>query len=696
MADDFAASVSTTGSVAVRGSTSGQLETVGDRDWFAITLSAGNQYSFKLDPGTTNGLQDPYLRLFSTGGTTKLAENDDANGLGSQIDFNITATGTYYLEAGSGTNPDEQVVGSGMGSYILSATTTGDDYSAVVGTTGRITVGNESVGELEIAGDSDWFAVTLTAGKEYLFTLNSGATDGLTDPLLSLYRSDSSLVTSNDDSDGLNSQITHTAATTGTYYLGASSGMNGNGTGSYALNASLVPPDTTSATDDYSAASSTTGRVVVGGASTGQLEVAGDSDWFAISLTAGKQYVFTLNSGATDGLADPLLSLYRTDGSLVTSNDDDAADGLDSTIAFAATATGTYYLGASSGTNGSGTGSYALNASEAITDDYLATTNTSGRVAPGSSTSGQLETTGDSDWFAVNLTAGQLYAFALDSGTTNGLADPFLGLYNSSGTLITSDDDGNGSNAALSYTATATGTYYLGASSSPRSTGAGTGSYTVSTSLPSVDGVVIVGGTTSADTISSGASDESIDGGLGLDSVVFGGSAGDYAVTPSGSGFAVARTTGGNDTHALTNVERLQFSDGKIALDMAVTQSGGEVALLIGAVLGKASLTDATLVGQLLPFFDAGNTMKNAADALVNSGIMDQLAGGSSTNAYVNMLFLAIVGEAATPDTTAALASLIDSGAYSKADFLATVAELSLNQDNVGLVGLQQTGIAYL
>lgn len=694
MADDFAESVSTTGSIAVRGSTTGQLETVGDRDWFSIILSAGNQYSFKLDPAATNGLQDPYLRLFSIGGTTMLAENDDANGLGSQIDITITATGTYYLEAGSGTNPDVQAVGSRMGNYILSATTTGDDYSAGVGTTGRITIGGSSIGELETAGDSDWFAVSLTAGKDYVFTLNSGATDGLADPLLSLYRSDGSLVTSNDDSDGLNSQITHTAATTGTYYLGASSGINGNGTGSYTLNASLVPPDTTAATDDYSAATSTTGRVTAGGTSTGQLEAAGDSDWFAISLTAGKQYVFTLNSGSTDGLADPLLSLYRTDGSLITSNDD--FDGLNAQITFTATATGTYYLGAGSGTNGSGTGSYTLDASLAITDDYLATIKTTGQVVPGSSASGQLETTGDSDWFAVNLTAGQLYTFTLDSGTTNGLADPFLSLYNGSGTLITSDDDGNAPNASLTYTAAATGTYYLGASSSPRGTGAGTGSYTVSASLPSVNGVVIVSGTTSADTISSGTSDESIDGGLGLDSIVFGGSFGNYSVTPSGSGFAVVGNTGGNDTHTLINVERLQFSDVKIALDMAITQSGGEVALLIGAVLGKASLTDATLVGQLLPFFDAGNTMKNAADALVNSGIMDQLAGGSSTNAYVNMLFQAIVGEAATPDTTAALASLIDSGAYSKADFLAAVTGLPLNQDNVGLVGLQQTGIAYL
>lgn len=695
MADDYLATTATTGRVAVGGTATGQLEIVGDRDWFSIVLAAGNQYSFKLDPAAKDGLQDPYLRLFGIGGATLLAENDDANGLGSQIDISIVSTGTYYLEAGSGTNPEEQAVGTRMGNYVLSASTSGDDYTANASTTGRITAGGSATGQLETAGDSDWFATSLLAGKEYVFTLKSGSSSGLADPMLALYGSNGALLASNDDSDGLNSLITFTATTSGTYYLGASSGVNGGGTGSYTLDASLPGTPTPPApADDYSANVATTGSITAGGSATGQLEATADSDWFAIALTAGKQYIFTLTSGATDGLTDPLLSLYASNGALVTSNDD--TDGLNSAITITAATSGTYYLAASSGPNGGGTGSYVLNASLPITDDYGATTSTSGRVVPGGAeVSGQVETTGDADWFAINLTSGQEYTFTLNAGATNGLPDPFLSLYGSSGTLVTSDDDSHSPNAAITYTATTTGTYFLGASSSPRASGSATGSYTLSASLPNVGGVVVRTGSSSADTITAGASDESIDGGLGIDTIVFSSAYATYSVTAATAGFVVAGA-GASPKSTLTNVERLQFSDAKLAIDMGATQSGGEVALLMGAVLGKASLANKPLIGQLLPYFDAGNTMKDAANVLISSGIMTQLAGGPSTSAYVNMIYKAVVGEVPTADTTAILASVIDNGTYSKADFLTVVTGLPLNQTNVDLVGLQQTGLAYL
>ena len=203
--------------------------------------------------------------------------------------------------------------------------------------------------------------------------------------------------------------------------------------------------------------------------------------------------------------------------------------------------------------------------------------------------------------------------------------------------------------------------------------------------------------------ISSGASNDTlpvssgnnifVDGGGGIDTAVITGSANTYMISPRTSGgFQVSGVDG---MHTLINVERLKFADTSVALDMGTNQSAGETALLIGAVLGKSSLSNKALVGQLLPFFDAGNTMHDAANVLVNAGIMDQLAGGSSTSAYVNLIFHAVTGQVATPDVTATLGNFIDSGTYSKADFLAIVADLPLNQTNVDLVGLAQTGLEF-
>jgi Ca2+-binding RTX toxin-like protein/methionine-rich copper-binding protein CopC len=112
-------------------------------------------------------------------------------------------------------------------------------------------------------------------------------------------------------------------------------------------------------------------------------------------------------------------------------------------------------------------------------DDYSASVSTTGRLSVGGSASGKLETISDSDWFAINLVAGQTYTFKLDSGTASGLANPYLKLFGAGGVLIAEDDDsGTGLNALLSYTATQTGTYYLGAQN--QSGVAATGSYRLS------------------------------------------------------------------------------------------------------------------------------------------------------------------------------------------------------------------------
>ena len=112
-----------------------------------------------------------------------------------------------------------------------------------------------------------------------------------------------------------------------------------------------------------------------------------------------------------------------------------------------------------------------------MSDDYSNTTGASGQLSVGGSTTGTIETVNDQDWFRVSLTAGQTYTFRLNAAVTNGLYDPYLKLYNGSGTYLTYNDDGGGNlNSLLTYTPTASGTYYLEA----RAYSSGTGAYTLS------------------------------------------------------------------------------------------------------------------------------------------------------------------------------------------------------------------------
>lgn len=100
-------------------------------------------------------------------------------------------------------------------------------------TTASMAVGEVFEGELELAGDKDWIAVTLTAGQSYSISLN-GLADGPTDTLVKVFDSTGALVASNDDGGpGLFSLVSVTPTETETYYVEA--GAFGDETGGYAV-----------------------------------------------------------------------------------------------------------------------------------------------------------------------------------------------------------------------------------------------------------------------------------------------------------------------------------------------------------------------------------------------------------------------------------------------------------------------------
>ncbi len=469
--DDYAANASTAGRVTVGGSSTGRIETSGDGDWFAVTLTAGTQYQLRA---SSTGLSDPYLTLRNSGGGF-VASNDDGGGdRNALITFTASSSGTYYL--------DVEDYGSGTGAYTVSASSLGqgDDYSATTSTTGRVSVGGSGTGRIETGGDHDWFAVTLNAGTQYQLRASSA---GLGDPLLTLRNSGGGFVTSNDDSGGgLNSLITFTASSSGTFYLDVQD--YGSGTGAYTVSATSLGQ-----ADDYAANLSTAGRASVGGSSTGRIETTGDHDWFAVTLNAGTQYQLRANSA---GLGDPLLTLRDGGGGFVTSNDDGGGS-LNSLITYTASTSGTYYLDVQD--YGSGTGNYAVSVvaigTSPGTDDFAASTATTGRVTVGATSAGVIERSGDRDWFAVTLDAGTQYALRANQSGGNGLSDPYLTLRDGGGNSLRFDDDGgDGLNSLITFTPGTTGTYYLDV----EHYGSGTGAYTVSASALSTPAPAPAGG----------------------------------------------------------------------------------------------------------------------------------------------------------------------------------------------------------
>ena len=92
--------------VAVGGSATGEIDWVGDRDWFAVTLQAGTAYRFDLEGTWTDAgtLADPYLRgIHDADGTLIVDTTDDDGGVeyNSRVTFTPAEDGTYYVAAGS-------------------------------------------------------------------------------------------------------------------------------------------------------------------------------------------------------------------------------------------------------------------------------------------------------------------------------------------------------------------------------------------------------------------------------------------------------------------------------------------------------------------------------------------------------------------------------------------------------------------
>ncbi len=234
--------------------------------------------------------------------------------------------------------------------------------------------------------------------------------------------------------------------------------------------------------DDYAGSMETLGRVWIGEAAYGEIEVGDDADWFAVDLDAGHEYRFDLEGDSTGqgSLIDPLLYLRNGNGEVI-DMDDDGGEGYNSSIVFTPDEDGTYYLDAQSW--GDHTGSYALFASLVTgEDDYADGPETDGRIDTDAPVTGTIEIGDDADWFSIDLQAGTEYVFNLEGLSTDRgtLIDPVLYLRNADGEVIDMDDDGGEElNSRIIFTPDEDGTYYLSA----ESWGDHVGTYTLSASV---------------------------------------------------------------------------------------------------------------------------------------------------------------------------------------------------------------------
>jgi FG-GAP-like repeat len=114
--DDYDASINTTGTLAVGGSSTGAIETDLDSDWFKIQLTAGHSYTFRM-----SGPAETSIELHDANGNN---DGGYSNALGSSaFVYRAVTGGTYFLDASTN--------GSGViGGYTVTANLrVADDYN---------------------------------------------------------------------------------------------------------------------------------------------------------------------------------------------------------------------------------------------------------------------------------------------------------------------------------------------------------------------------------------------------------------------------------------------------------------------------------------------------------------------------------------------------------------------------------------
>lgn len=184
------------------------------------------------------------------------------------------------------------------------------------------------------------------------------------------------------------------------------------------------------------------------------------------------------------------------------------------------------------------------------------------------------------------------------------------------------------------------------------------------------------------DHLVGGAGNDQLDGGAGLNVAEYSGNMASYTIVVNANrSMTVSGYLDGSDN--LSNIERLQFADKKLAFD--VDGNAGQAMEFIGTI-APTLLNNNSVRGAIIQLFDSGQTMESLSQLALDLGLVPK-----TNTELANAVFQNVLGTAPTQETSDALVNYI--ATHTQANFLATVASLHINID---LVGLGHAGIEYV
>lgn len=188
--------------------------------------------------------------------------------------------------------------------------------------------------------------------------------------------------------------------------------------------------------------------------------------------------------------------------------------------------------------------------------------------------------------------------------------------------------------------------------------------------------------------------DDTLDGGIGVDTSAYDGERSNYAIERNLDGtITVAdQRAAGDGSDTLASVERLQFSDINLAFDLGAGEAAGNTVRIIGAAFGGENVAaHPDWVGAGLAFFQSGISAPAVCEIVID------VLGHPGNDAFVSAVYENIVGappSAAERDLYVGLLAG-SGGPMTQAELLMFAANTEANALNIDLAGLQQSGVEF-
>ncbi len=193
------------------------------------------------------------------------------------------------------------------------------------------------------------------------------------------------------------------------------------------------------------------------------------------------------------------------------------------------------------------------------------------------------------------------------------------------------------------------------------------------------------------DQIAVGSTGAHVRAGAGRDTVVFATTADKLTLRADflNAGDWVAELKAAPTTkYLLQDVERLQFSDRSVALDL--DGNAGKAARILGAVFGATAVRNPEYVGIGIDLLDGGMSYAELAGQAMAA------AGKTTPAAVCAQLWLNLTGTVASAGDIAPFVAMLEKGELSVGALTAMAADNAMNATNIDLVGLAQTGLEFL